>query len=134
MPDNRQPTSGPNPLVLLLCILAPPLGLLAWVFGSGAHRPAYLRSGWVRTGLTLLLLQKPGEALEELQAVAAAAPGAVEPQTGLARALAALGRFGEAAAAQSQAVEIAAKTGRADLGSLRSCLQLYQQGRPCPAS
>jgi hypothetical protein len=42
--------------VLLLCILAPPLGLLAWVFGSGAHRPAYLRSGWVRTGLTLLLL------------------------------------------------------------------------------
>jgi len=85
-------------------------------------------------GLTLLLLQKPGEALEELQAVAAAAPGAVEPRTGLARALAALGRFGEAAAAQSQAVEIAARTGRADLGSLRSCLQLYQQGRPCPAS
>ena len=56
MPDNRKPAAGPNPLVLLLCILAPPLGLLAWVFDSGAHRPAYLRSGWVRTGLTLLLL------------------------------------------------------------------------------
>src|SRR6476620_726633 len=56
MPDNGKSIAGPNPLVLLLCILAPPLGLLAWVFGSGAHRSAYLRSGWVRTGLTLLLL------------------------------------------------------------------------------
>jgi len=56
VPDARRPTSGPNPLVLLVCILAPPLGLLAWVFTSGSHRPAYLGSGWVRTGLTLLLL------------------------------------------------------------------------------
>jgi hypothetical protein len=55
MSDNGKPTAGPNPLVILLCILAPPLGLLAWVFTS-AHRPAYLRSGWVRTGLTLLLV------------------------------------------------------------------------------
>jgi Flp pilus assembly protein TadD len=83
-------------------------------------------------GLALLLLQKPEEALGELQAVAAAAPGAVEPQTGLARALAALGRFPEAASAQAQAVEIATKSGRPDLDSLRSCLQLYEQGRPCP--
>lgn len=83
-------------------------------------------------GLALLALQKPDEALEELQAVAEAAPGAVEPQTGLARALAYLGRFGEAAAAQSRAVEAAATTGRPDLEALRSCLQLYQQGRSCP--
>jgi hypothetical protein len=53
---NRTPKSGPNPLVLLLCLLAPPVGLLAWVFTSGSYRAAYLRSGWVRTGLTLLLL------------------------------------------------------------------------------
>jgi hypothetical protein len=46
----------PNPLVLILCFLAPPLGLLAWVLGNGAHRAAYLRSWWVRAGLTLLLL------------------------------------------------------------------------------
>ena len=56
MSDNGKATTGPNPLVVLLCILAPPLGLLAWVFNSGAHRPVYLRSGWIRTGLTLLLV------------------------------------------------------------------------------
>lgn len=56
MPDNRNSSPTPSPLVLLLCILAPPLGLLAWVLASGSHRPAYLGSGWVRTGLTLLLL------------------------------------------------------------------------------
>jgi Flp pilus assembly protein TadD len=82
-------------------------------------------------GLTLLALSKPADALPELQAVADAVPNAVEPQTGLARALAALGRFGEAAAAQSRAVEIAAQTGRPDSAALRSCLQSYQQGKPC---
>jgi hypothetical protein len=56
VPDNRNTSSKPNPLVLLLCILAPPLGLLAWVFTSGSHRPAYFGSGWIRTDLTLLLL------------------------------------------------------------------------------
>jgi metallo-beta-lactamase superfamily protein len=34
----------------------PHLGLLAWIFGSGAQRPIYLRSWWVRAGLALLLL------------------------------------------------------------------------------
>jgi hypothetical protein len=43
-------------LVLLLCVLVPTLGLLAWIFGSGAQRPIYLRSWWVRAGLGLLLL------------------------------------------------------------------------------
>ena len=56
MPDNRNPAAGPNPLVLLLCVLAPPLGLLAWVFTSGSNRAAYLGSGWIRSGLTLLIL------------------------------------------------------------------------------
>lgn len=48
--------SWPNILVLLLCVLAPPLGLLAWVLGNDAQRPVYLRSPWVRAGLALLVL------------------------------------------------------------------------------
>ncbi len=48
-------SGSPGVLVLILCVLAPPLGLLAWIFGS-AERPAYLRSRWVRAGLALLLL------------------------------------------------------------------------------
>ena len=83
-------------------------------------------------GLALLLLQKPEEALGELQAVAEAAPEAVEPQAGLARALAALRRFPEAAAAQRRAADLAERSKRPDLPALRSCLQLYEQGQPCP--
>ena len=46
----------PNILVLILCFLAPPVGLLAWVLGNERQRPMYLRSWWVRAGLALLLL------------------------------------------------------------------------------
>jgi hypothetical protein len=46
----------PSAPVLILCFLTPPLGLLAWVLGNAAQRATYLRSWWVRTGLTLLLL------------------------------------------------------------------------------
>jgi hypothetical protein len=46
----------PNVFVVLLCCVTPPLGLLAWVLGSEAERPAYLRSWWVRAGLALLAL------------------------------------------------------------------------------
>jgi hypothetical protein len=56
MQTSRRSVGGPSPLVLLLCVLAPTLGLLAWIFGSGAQRPAYLRSWWVRAGLALLLV------------------------------------------------------------------------------
>lgn len=52
-----QPGRGwPNVPVLLLCVLAPPLGLIAWVLGSEADRAVYLRSPWVRAGLGLLVL------------------------------------------------------------------------------
>jgi hypothetical protein len=54
MRDHRTSAGWPNVLVLALCFLAPPLGLMAWVLGSGTHRPAYLRSWWVRAGLALL--------------------------------------------------------------------------------
>lgn len=56
MQEPRRDAAGPTALVLLLCVLAPTLGLLAWIFGSGAQRPAYLRSWWVRAGLALLLV------------------------------------------------------------------------------
>lgn len=56
MPESRSSPAWPNALVLLLCFLAPPLGLLAWVLGNPSQRGAYLRSRWVRTGLTVLLV------------------------------------------------------------------------------
>jgi hypothetical protein len=56
MQESHLSTAWPNALVLILCLLAPPLGLLAWVLGNQAQRPTYLRSWWVRAGLTLLLL------------------------------------------------------------------------------
>jgi hypothetical protein len=56
MQEPRRNAGGPNALVLLLCVLAPTLGLLVWIFGSGAQRPVYLRSWWVRAGLVLLLV------------------------------------------------------------------------------
>jgi len=56
MHEARRKGRGPGLVVLALCILAPPLGLLAWVLASGEDRPAYLRSWWVRIGLALLLI------------------------------------------------------------------------------
>ena len=56
MQEPRRSAGGPSVLVLLLCVLAPTIGLLAWILGSGPERPAYLRSWWVRAGLTLLLV------------------------------------------------------------------------------
>ena len=85
-------------------------------------------------GTTLLRLGRAGEAEEELGRVAAAAPEAVEPAVGHASALAALRRFGAAAGEQRRAVELAARAERQDLQALRSCLQLYEQGRVCPDS
>jgi hypothetical protein len=52
----HEASRSPGGLVLLLCVVAPPVGLLAWIFGSRAERPAYLRSWWVRAGLALLLV------------------------------------------------------------------------------
>lgn len=85
-------------------------------------------------GTALLRLGRAAEAAEELGRVAAAEPGALEPAAGHASALAALGRFAEAAAEQRRAVALAEQAGRPELPALRSCLDLYRQGRPCPAS
>jgi hypothetical protein len=56
MPVARTSSSWPNIVVILICLMAPPLGLLVWVLGNGSQRPAYLQSWWVRTGLVLLFL------------------------------------------------------------------------------
>ena len=56
MPESHPDPAWPSAPVLVLCFLALPLGLLAWVLGNAAQRATYLRSWWVRTGLTLLLL------------------------------------------------------------------------------
>jgi Flp pilus assembly protein TadD len=85
-------------------------------------------------GTALLRLGRAAEAAEELGRVAAAEPGALEPAAGHASALAALGRFAEAAEEQRRAVALAEQAGRPELPALRSCLDLYRQGRPCPAS
>lgn len=84
-------------------------------------------------GTTLLLLGRAAEAEKELGAVSAAAPEAVEPAAGHARALAALGRFKEAAGEQRRAVDLAERAGSSELPALRTCLQMYTQGHACPA-
>ncbi|MEO8224485.1 MAG: hypothetical protein ABI661_06745 [Gammaproteobacteria bacterium] len=56
MPEPQTSAGWPSILVLLLCFLAPPLGLVVWVLGHGTQRAVYLRSWWVRVGLALLLL------------------------------------------------------------------------------
>ena len=56
MPESRTSVGWPNVLVLGLCFLALPVGLLVWVLGNGTQRAAYLRSWWVRAGLASLLL------------------------------------------------------------------------------
>jgi hypothetical protein len=44
-------------LVTLACLLlAPPLAPFIWIALSGDERPVYLRSMWVRAGLTVLVL------------------------------------------------------------------------------
>ena len=56
MARSHSSVAWPSILVLILCFLAPPVGLLAWVLGNGRQRPVYLRSWWVRVGVVLLLL------------------------------------------------------------------------------
>ena len=56
MARSQAEVAWPNVLVLILCLVAPTVGLLAWVLGNGSQRPIYLRSRWVRAGLAILLL------------------------------------------------------------------------------
>lgn len=55
MPQHRPGATWPSAMVVLLCLLCPTVGLLAWALGSPEHRPAYLRSPWIRAALVLLL-------------------------------------------------------------------------------
>lgn len=43
------------PLSLVLGLVAPPLGLVAWIVLSGSQRTVYLLSPWVRAGGAIFL-------------------------------------------------------------------------------
>jgi hypothetical protein len=43
------------PLSLVLGLVAPPLGLVAWIVLSGSQRTVYLQSPWVRAGGAIFL-------------------------------------------------------------------------------
>jgi hypothetical protein len=59
------------PVAIVLGLVAPPLGAIAWIALSGSHRPLYWRSGWIRAGLFLII----GTALPLLAVVVATAMG-----------------------------------------------------------
>jgi tetratricopeptide (TPR) repeat protein len=82
-------------------------------------------------GMILLALDRPAEALPELDRIAAADPEAVAPRAAAATALAATGRFPEAAERQRQAVDLATRAGHPGVEGLRACLSLYEAGRVC---
>ena len=43
------------PVAIVLGLVAPPLGLAAWIAMSGSHRPLYWRCAWIQAGLLLIL-------------------------------------------------------------------------------
>ncbi len=55
MPDDTPPSSWRIPLTILFALVAPPLGLVAWIALSGSQRRVYLRSGWVRWGFGIAI-------------------------------------------------------------------------------
>src|SRR5580765_2178555 len=48
--DPLPPSPLRLPLSLVLGLVAPPLGLVAWILLSGRRRAVYLQSPWVRAG------------------------------------------------------------------------------------
>jgi hypothetical protein len=55
MADFNPPSSFRIPVAVLLGLVLPPLGLLAWIGLSGSQRRDYLRSSWVRAGLSIVV-------------------------------------------------------------------------------
>lgn len=56
MQDRERRPDWPSLPVVLLCLLFPPAGLLAWILGHAEYRAVYLRSLWVKTGIVLLVV------------------------------------------------------------------------------
>ena len=59
------------PVAVVLGLVVPPLGPIAWIALSGSHRPLYWRSGWIRSGFFLII----GAVLPLLGIIAATAMG-----------------------------------------------------------
>jgi hypothetical protein len=55
MADFESPSPFRVPVALLLGIALPPLGLVVWIGLSGSQRRDYLRSNWVRAGLSIIV-------------------------------------------------------------------------------
>ena len=56
MPDLDSPSSLRMPVTVLLGLMIPPLGVLAWIGLSGSQRRDYLQSRWVRAGLAIVVV------------------------------------------------------------------------------
>ncbi|HSR92944.1 MAG TPA: hypothetical protein VLK88_16690 [Gemmatimonadales bacterium] len=53
--DTTAPSPLRLPLAVILGLVAPPLGLVAWILLSGSQRAVYLQSPWVRAGGAIFL-------------------------------------------------------------------------------
>ena len=56
MADSNPPSSLRMPVAVLLGLVMPPLGVLAWIGLSGSQRRDYLQSKWVRAGISIAVL------------------------------------------------------------------------------
>ena len=50
------PSSFRIPVAVLLGLVIPPLGVLAWIGLSGSQRRDYLQSNWVRAGISIVVV------------------------------------------------------------------------------
>jgi hypothetical protein len=56
MDDFDSPSSFRMPVAVLLGLVMPPLGVLAWIGLSGSQRRDYLQSNWVRAGISIVVV------------------------------------------------------------------------------
>jgi hypothetical protein len=56
MDDFDSPSSFRMPVAVLLGLVMPPLGILAWIGLSGSQRRDYLQSNWVRAGISIVVV------------------------------------------------------------------------------
>ena len=56
MDDFDAPSSFRVPVAVLLGLVMPPLGVLAWIGLSGSQRRDYLQSNWVRAGISIVVV------------------------------------------------------------------------------
>ena len=54
MDDFNPPSSVRMPVAILLALVMPPLGVIAWIGLSGSQRRDYFQSNWVRAGISIV--------------------------------------------------------------------------------